>query len=189
MLIRRFLFCLFFAPQAVFAADVVHLSVSADYCAIKRALTGTADDKCPDVKPMGATRGLDHKALPVSELDQDRGYAVHFAFASNELTQDYREHLQRLSDVLKSDDMIGICVKLVGHTDAVGSAKYNMSLSERRAETVRLFLVGAMGVADQRLKIEGQGEKQLLPNISGADSRNRRVEVLVREPGDNGCIV
>lgn len=189
MLIRRLITALMLVSGGAQAADVVELSIDADYCAIKRAMTGKLDEACPVIDPPGAGRGVGHEALPVSQVKSDRGYSIHFAFASDELTQDYRAHLKRLSKVLKSEEMLGLCVKLVGHTDAVGSARYNLSLSKKRAETVRLFLVGAMGVSEKRLQTEGRGEKNLLRGFSGADSRNRRVEILVKQSNGSGCIV
>ncbi len=47
----------------------------------------------------------------------------------------------------------------VGHTDRIGSDKYNQKLSEKRAEAVKAYLVGK-GVEPNRIYTEGKGEKQ-----------------------------
>lgn len=47
----------------------------------------------------------------------------------------------------------------VGHTDRIGSDKYNQKLSEKRAEAVKAYLVGK-GVEPNRVYTEGKGEKQ-----------------------------
>ena len=65
-----------------------------------------------------------------------------------------------------------------GHTDNVGKAAYNMSLSDRRAAAVKDWLV-AHGVAASRLSSRGYGDTvPLVPNDSDAHrARNRRVEL------------
>ncbi|MFB6348250.1 OmpA family protein [Moraxella sp. ZJ142] len=80
-------------------------------------------------------------------------------------------------------------VHLVGHTDRLGSHDYNIRLSERRAETVRRYLI-ERGVNAATLSAAGAGKLQPLPNVQCSDSLprpqlidclqpNRRVEVNV----------
>lgn len=71
-------------------------------------------------------------------------------------------------------------VEIEGHTDSVGSEAYNQGLSQRRADSVRNYLV-QQGVGSGRLSASGKGES--LP-IADNDSesgrqRNRRVEVII----------
>lgn len=68
--------------------------------------------------------------------------------------------------------------RIVGHTDADGSAGYNQRLSEARAEAVLDYLVTTGGVDPDRLEADGRGETELLvaPEITAADKqRNRRI--------------
>ncbi len=69
---------------------------------------------------------------------------------------------------------------LVGHTDAVGSKKYNMDLSEKRAKAVEAFLVSEHGISEDRLIPHGVGP--LAPVASNEDedgrAQNRRVELV-----------
>ena len=70
---------------------------------------------------------------------------------------------------------------LEGHTDNVGSEEYNMSLSERRAESVKNALVDK-GVSAERIKAKGCGSTQpLLPNKLDDELNflNRRVTMSV----------
>lgn len=69
-----------------------------------------------------------------------------------------------------------------GHTDSIGAAAYNESLSQARAEAVRSFLV-AQGVAPQRLAAQGFGESYPRAGNDTAEGRqaNRRVEVQLAE--------
>lgn len=78
-------------------------------------------------------------------------------------------------------------VRLVGHTDRLGGHEYNMKLSERRAETVRLYLI-SRGVNAKTLSAKGAGELEPVHQCSNALPRpklieclqpNRRVEVNV----------
>lgn len=70
---------------------------------------------------------------------------------------------------------------IVGHTDTVGSAELNATLSLRRAEQVAQLLKEAAGAARQ-VEITSHGERNLLVPTADetAEPRNRRVEVTVR---------
>jgi outer membrane protein OmpA-like peptidoglycan-associated protein len=72
-------------------------------------------------------------------------------------------------------------IVVVGHTDSVGSHAVNDALALRRAETVRGMLV-AQGIAPASIVAVGRGKRELLvatpDNV--AESRNRRVEIIVR---------
>jgi outer membrane protein OmpA-like peptidoglycan-associated protein len=62
-----------------------------------------------------------------------------------------------------------------GHTDAVGNDVDNMSLSDRRAETVALILSDKFGVPPENLVTQGYGSQFLRVSTQGAERRNRRV--------------
>lgn len=64
-----------------------------------------------------------------------------------------------------------------GHTDAVGSEIYNLTLSDRRAETVARILVDAYGVPPENLVVEGYGEQFLKIETQAAERQNRRVTI------------
>ncbi len=71
-------------------------------------------------------------------------------------------------------------ILVVGHTDRIGSAKFNQGLSERRAAAVKSYLV-SKGIEANRVYTEGKGEKQPVADNRTAQGRakNRRVEVEV----------
>ncbi|ALS99726.1 OmpA family protein [Lacimicrobium alkaliphilum] len=87
-------------------------------------------------------------------------------------------HLQKLAKFLMAYPER--TAQIEGHTDDVGSDASNMLLSQRRAETVKTFLL-AQGIADSRLAVTGMGENTPLASNSTADGReqNRRVEVII----------
>jgi OOP family OmpA-OmpF porin len=74
-----------------------------------------------------------------------------------------------------------IDVQIVGYTDDVGSAQYNLALSLRRAEAVRDFMA-ARGIDAARLSVAGHGETQPLVSNATPEGRavNRRVEFVVQ---------
>jgi OOP family OmpA-OmpF porin len=77
-------------------------------------------------------------------------------------------------------------VELQGHTDSVGTAAYNLKLSQRRADAVREYLV-SRGVGAEQLSARGYGEGQPVADNGTADGRaqNRRVAMsVVDNPGD-----
>ena len=78
-------------------------------------------------------------------------------------------------------------VRIVGHTDSTGSDAINEPLSLSRARTVRDYLADR-GVPTTRMEIVGRGEREPIAD-NGSDAgraRNRRVEILLREPEARG---
>lgn len=64
-----------------------------------------------------------------------------------------------------------------GHTDAVGSASYNLALSDRRAESVALALTESFRIPPENLIVQGYGESFLKVQTQAAEQRNRRATV------------
>lgn len=80
-----------------------------------------------------------------------------FAFDKANLTADGRSQLSTYASQLKTLDLESVVA--VGHTDRIGSDKYNQKLSERRAAAVKAFLV-EQGVPAEKVYSEGKGESQ-----------------------------
>ncbi len=97
------------------------------------------------------------------------------------------EVISRLRDVSKLE-----LVLVTGHTDRIGSQAYNQRLSERRANTVRDYLV-SKGVARDKIETLGMGKTQPVPGVVCNQKAlkelivclapNRRVEVEVKGEG------
>ena len=64
-----------------------------------------------------------------------------------------------------------------GHTDAVGSDEDNLSLSDRRAETVATVLTERFAIPAENLTTQGYGEQYLKVNAQGAERQNRRATI------------
>lgn len=73
-----------------------------------------------------------------------------------------------------------LVVEVAGHTDSQGAAEYNQGLSERRAATVRDYLINA-GAPEPNLSARGYGEADPIADNATADgrARNRRVELRI----------
>lgn len=123
--------------------------------------------------------GAELVSLEDDMVDLDAEIA--FESGSADMTDESRERLDQLAAFLRAHPELDQ-VEVQGHTDDVGSKENNMELSQRRAETVRDYLV-QQGIASDRLAAEGYGPTQpLVPNISETNRRkNRRVDFKVVE--------
>jgi OOP family OmpA-OmpF porin len=105
---------------------------------------------------------------------------VEFASGSAEVNPEATKALNELGRALSSDALSGYRFRVEGHTDTVGSRDYNRRLSERRAMSVREFLVANWNVDRSKVDPVGMGQDRLLvptgPNVPQA--RNRRVTVV-----------
>ena len=106
------------------------------------------------------------------------GDSIEFDTAKADLRPANRELLSRIAGILMTAD--GFSIEVFGHTDDVGKADYNQKLSERRARSVRDYLVQA-GVEGSAITSSGQGEGKPLVKgtTAAARQRNRRVEIAV----------
>ena len=101
-----------------------------------------------------------------------------FDFDSDVLRAGARDNLATFAKSL--DKYPGTDVLIVGHTDSVGTDKYNNSLSARRAASAATYLV-SRGVSSSRLRSTGRGETEPVASNSSEAGRqkNRRVEVAI----------
>lgn len=104
---------------------------------------------------------------------------VLFASNKSELLPASARRLDEVGKVIaKQPTQLKILV--VGHTDAVGSDETNKALSQKRADSVRDYLV-SHGVPQDRITSEGHGEAEPIADNKTAEGRatNRRVEIIV----------
>ena len=100
---------------------------------------------------------------------------VNFGFDKDNITPEFDAKIQKVAAILNSEK--DYKVKLEGHTDSVGSAGYNMNLSERRVKKVADRLV-ALGVAKDRIAASWFGETRPIANngTKAGRAENRRVD-------------
>ncbi|KAB7614733.1 OmpA family protein [Amylibacter sp. SFDW26] len=203
--------------NAHYSIAQVNLPIDASNCAILNALQPNNNTECLHTSHLGQSRGLivnvDTEPAAQQQILQlpnvkvaiakkpnikspkidrrvaksENGYYIHFAFDSEVLTTEYRDHLKRLAVVLNSDAMVKNCVKITGHTDTVGDAKYNLELSDRRAKSVYSFLKSLNNIDPNRLSVSAMGEAHPLPDKAGSSPFNRRVEFSSKTVEDD-CI-
>ncbi len=104
---------------------------------------------------------------------------VTFDFGSWEVGPDQERALERVAESINraletNPDEI---IMIEGHTDAVGSQEDNLTLSDRRAQSVAEILTTAFGVPPENLVTQGYGEEQLKVPTDGPERLNRRITV------------
>ncbi len=144
------------------------------------------DDKCPTVAGPASNYGCPITKEVVNVVLKD----INFKFNSAELTPESQASINRAVELLKDSDILGNGAYIDGHTDRVGSAAYNQTLSKKRAQSVVNALVQA-GVDKTQLTARGFGKSQ--PKCTqdevkagketqeNCDYINRRVEVLPKD--------
>jgi outer membrane protein OmpA-like peptidoglycan-associated protein len=112
----------------------------------------------------------------------DRGevavYGVSFAVDSAEINASSAAVLATIGELLQRDQSLKLTIE--GHTDSTGSAEHNLSLSQRRADSVKQYLVDRFGIDAKRLTTRGLGSTQpVAPNdTESGRAQNRRVELV-----------
>jgi outer membrane protein OmpA-like peptidoglycan-associated protein len=131
------------------------------------------DDGCPDTVPIRITK----EKIEISEK-------IFFELDSDVIKAESFELLRAIARVMTDNPQI-LKIEIGGHTDSQGKADYNLDLSQRRAASVRTFLIGE-GVAEGRLTAKGYGLTVPLAdeNTQEAYAKNRRVELLILEQAE-----
>ena len=109
-----------------------------------------------------------------------------FDFDADTLRPDAFPTLEKVAEVLSQYPDAPVVIE--GHTDSKGKEKYNQNLSERRAKSVKNWLVENAGANGGRIETKGWGEaKPAVPNEKpdGSDDpdgrqQNRRVEITIK---------
>ena len=101
---------------------------------------------------------------------------VYFENNSSDLKKESYSQLDQLGQMMK--DNPDIKIKVLGHTDNIASDAYNITLSEKRAESVTNYLIGR-GIAASRLSAIGFGKRMPVADNTTEEGRalNRRVEI------------
>ncbi len=100
---------------------------------------------------------------------------IYFDFDQAIIKEDYKTYLIKLGQMVKGHSDIRI--RIIGHTDAIGSDQYNDALSLRRTKAIQAFF-NENGVPTHRLVFDFKGEKSPIATNDSAEGRqlNRRVD-------------
>jgi len=134
----------------------------------------SSDDIVRSLEQPPKTRGF--RAIRVQESQPKVDLNIPFEHNSADLAPEAERQLDELSAALLGDSLSGYRFEIAGHTDASGTSDYNRQLSDRRANSVRQFLVDK-GIGEGRLNSVGYGEDKLLLADEPMHADNRRVEV------------
>ncbi len=105
---------------------------------------------------------------------------TYFDFDKSTLKPEGQQAIQQLANELNQRGANVQKITIVGHTDSIGTEKYNQGLSERRATSVGNYML-ENGVPVELIEAYGQGENQPTASNKTAEGRaqNRRVEITV----------
>jgi outer membrane protein OmpA-like peptidoglycan-associated protein len=137
--------------------------------AVQRASTDAAPAPRTRARARPAQTVRADAAVPAP---QPIAFHVNFAFNSAVLPDSAHEMIDMIARLMKETTTIKVRVE--GHTDAAGSAAYNVFLSEKRALSVGEYLV-AQGIDPSRLEVVGKGMAEPL-TANRYDPANRRVQ-------------
>ena len=130
-------------------------------------------DKCPGTPPSFKVDVVGCMVEQTVALQN-----VNFEFGSDKLTAGAMSILDGIGGSLLSQTAVKVLV--TGHTDALGPQSYNLQLSQRRAKSVMLYLIGK-GIEPTRVSAEGEGEFSPIASNDTEEGRaqNRRVEFKI----------
>ena len=126
----------------------------------------------PDAQPPARMRGIapDQRPEPPTAI-----VPVLFEFNSDRILPQYYSDLDKVGQVLTRRPNAQF--RIEGHTDSIGSEAYNLSLSRRRAESVKQYLMRQFSIAGDRLIVLAKGKSDPIASNDTSDGRdkNRRV--------------
>jgi len=102
-------------------------------------------------------------------------HSINFEFNSVQITAAAQSELDRIAVALTDPSVAKYTIIIHGHTDGVGSARYNQVLSERRAAAARQYFIAHHRIDPNRLLAKGHGKSQLLLPNDPTNELNRRV--------------
>ena len=106
---------------------------------------------------------------------------INFDYNSADISAKSVPSVQALGRALSNAELKGSTFVVAGHTDAAGGEAYNQELSERRAESIKRYLVDKYGIPGPDLVTVGYGKSKLKDPSQPMAEANRRVQVVNME--------
>lgn len=194
-----------FTATLAAAAVIAAIGLSAGTSTIAMAQSVSSDDIVNQLKPRKPTGGLtrsfkkdpddvfleelpsrgirieERKKLDEIVKKQDLpkiDIEINFDYDSAEIRPESLPDIDELGKALTSDALAESRIVLNGHTDAAGTDAYNQELSDRRAASVRNYLMSKFSIDGDRLIAIGYGEERLKNTGDPLAAENRRVEII-----------
>ncbi len=148
-------------------------------CPVDSDRDGVSDylDRCPGT-PEGIEVDIRGCPAPVEEKVSIE-LEVQFDINKAEIKSIYHEHLQKVANFMKAYPDTEAVIE--GHTDSIGSDRYNLKLSEKRAKNVRKYIIDNYGIEHWRIHAKGYGESRPIADNRTEEGRqrNRRVVAVI----------
>jgi outer membrane protein OmpA-like peptidoglycan-associated protein len=157
---------------------------------LTRSLSGPPVDTAKaaaEAKFVNQIRNRTTRSLSVGEREQIATIAQEKPSIDLEITFDYNSAninqkalpaVTALGKALTNPELKGTTFVLAGHTDAKGGDAYNQDLSERRADSLKKYLIEKYGIAAADLVTVGYGKTKLKNTADPNADENRRVQVV-----------
>ena len=135
-------------------------------------------------------RGRSTRSLSISEREEIAAIVkdkpkidleINFEYNSADISSKSLPSVQALGRALSNLDLKGSTFVVAGHTDAAGGEGYNQDLSERRADSIKRYLVDKYGINGSDLVTVGYGKSKLKDPSQPMAEANRRVQVVNME--------
>jgi outer membrane protein OmpA-like peptidoglycan-associated protein len=184
--------------KALAADDVTEDQILKALSPVKKPLTrglsvGPQSDPAADAaqaKFVTSIRGKNTRSLTVTEREEIATIAKDKPNIDLEITFDYNSadisakslpSVQALGRALTNPDLKGSTFVVAGHTDAAGGESYNQDLSERRADSIKRYLMDNYHIGSADLVTVGYGKTKLKDPNQPMAELNRRVQVVNME--------
>ena len=154
---------------------------------------GPQADQAPnpaETKLLDSVRGRATRSLSNTEREEIAAAAkdkpnidltITFDYNSADISAKSIPSVQALGRALTNTELKGSTFVVAGHTDAAGGEEYNQSLSERRADAIKKYLVDKYGINGSDLVTVGYGKSKLKDASQPLAEANRRVQVVNME--------
>ena len=106
---------------------------------------------------------------------------INFDYNSADISKNSMGAVKALGEALTDPNLKGSTFIVAGHTDGIGGEAFNQGLSERRADTIKHYLMDNYHIGASDLVTVGYGKTQLKDAANPADPLNRRVQVVNTE--------
>jgi len=149
------------------------VAVDENGCCLDSDGDGVPDykDKCPNTV----------KGVSVDENGCAKSIVLDITFenASSAINEEHSPKMKEYIEFMKENPAYDVTI--VGHTDSKGSAKFNQTLSQKRAESVKADLIKG-GVDAKRISAVGKGESEPIADNKTAEgmAKNRRIEAVLK---------
>lgn len=149
---------------------------------VQRTVADCINDQRAELQS-GLAAEISAKQLKISQIKGDAlkvtvSSDYGFETGSSAISPNAEELFSKIAKVVAKCDRT--VIRVVGHTDSVGTPERNQPLSERRAAAVG-ELVARQGISKKRIKREGRGEREPVASNDTVEGKreNRRVEIIV----------